>query len=90
MLSLKYGLAKVDKRLNKSRGSLYIKYALLDTIKSKKTRWNFNLATVKLVLSCNPRNPPSGLGTNMKTRLNKRVIIFRLREDAKWHVFVTT
>jgi len=50
---------------------IYIKYVLWDNVKSKKSRWNFNLTTVKSVLWHNPRNPPVSLGTNMKNGLNK-------------------
>lgn len=71
--------------MNKSRGNLFVRYVLLDNVESKKSRLNFNLATVKSVLSQNPRNSPAGLGTNMKNGLNK---LFYLDKDVNWHVSV--
>lgn len=59
------------KRLNRSRGNVSIKCVLLDDVESKKSRWNFNLAAVKLVLSYNPRNLPARLGANVKTGPSK-------------------
>lgn len=52
-----------------------MKYVLLDNVKSKKSRWDFNLATIKSVLLCNPGNPPAGLGTDRKNSLNKSYLV---------------
>lgn len=45
-------------------------------------------ATLKSVLSHNPRNPPAELGKSIKKLLSKE--LFLLREDVNWQVFVIT